>query len=155
MHITYQATDLTGTKRIEFIRDARAGRARLRDKDGVTLVMLPESELDVLEQFARWSQVHQRLASIVDSNSVVSISDGDIAWLRVFEIDDLREFADELHGALILGLSDQDPTLIDDVVNAWKVTARQLEDPIRRSVLFGSFDAREYVEVVGLDAEGE
>jgi hypothetical protein len=153
--MTYQATDLTGTKRIDFIRDARAGRARLRDKDGLTLVMLPESELDVLEQFAHWSQVHQRVASILDANRNVTVSDGDLAWLRVFERDDLQEFANELHGALVLGLADRDSTLIDDVVSAWKVTAKQLEDPLRRSVLFGAFDANEYVEVSGLDVEGE
>lgn len=154
-HVTYQATDLAGTKRIEFLKDARAGRARLRDRDGITLVMLPESDLDVLEQFAKWSQVHQRIASIVSSGKRVSADDGDLAWLRVFEVDDLQEFADELHGALILGLADHDSGLIEELIGAWKTTSKQLEDPLRKSVLFSSFDATDYVEVNGIDADAQ
>ncbi|TFC93554.1 hypothetical protein [Cryobacterium sp. TMT3-29-2] len=117
----------------------------MRDGDGSGLVMLPESDLAVLEGFASWSQRLQRLSVLVDAERVVSVAElGDLAWLRVFDKDDQRAFADELHESLIAGLADQDLSSVDEVVAAWRVTARQLEDPLRRSVLLGRHDLADY-----------
>ncbi|WP_104177007.1 hypothetical protein [Cryobacterium sp. Y50] len=145
--VIFQSSDLA-KKRIKVLEAARAGRALVRDGNGSGLVMLPESDLAVLEGFASWSQRLQRLTALVDSERDVSVAElGDLAWLRVFDKDDQRAFADELHGSLIAGLADQDLSSVDEVVTAWRVTARQLEDPLRRSVLLGRHDLTDYDDV--------
>lgn len=147
MSETYTLSDLAGAKRTQLLDDARKGRARVRDKDGQTLVMLPEGRLDVLDQFARWSQVHQRISSIISQERTPSVAElGDLAWVRVFDREDLAEFAEELHSALISALADEDTSLVCDVVDAWRVTARQLEDPLRRSILLSPTMASDFVE---------
>ncbi|EPR77326.1 hypothetical protein ADILRU_0336 [Leifsonia rubra CMS 76R] len=110
--------------------------------------MLPERQLEVLEQYATWSQIHLRLSGLIQSGKRLSASDlGDLAWLRVFDPEDLQEFSDELHSSLIMGLSDKDLGPVEETVSAWRVTARQLEDPLRRSVLLGTHDDVEFEEV--------
>lgn len=147
MSETYTLSDLAGAKRTQLLNDARAGRARVRDKDGQTLVMLPEDRLNVLDQFAHWSQVQQRLASIANQNRVMSVAElGDLAWVRVFDRDDLADFAEELHAALITALADEDTSLVSNVVDAWRITGRQLEDPLRRSVLLSPTMTDDFVE---------
>jgi hypothetical protein len=144
--VIFQSSDLA-RDRTKVLNAARTGRALVRDKDGTGLVMLPEAELNVLEGFAKWSQVHQRLSTFVSSKREATVSElGDLAWLRVFDRDDISAFADELHESLIAGLSDQDLSAIDETVEAWRVTARQLEDPLRRSVLLGAKDPSDFAE---------
>ena len=133
--LIFQSSDLV-KNRVKLLETARAGRALVRDKDGAGLVMLPEQELDVLEQYALWSQVHLRLTSISESQQKITVSSlGDLAWLRVFDREDIAEFAAELHDALIAGLSDRRVEPVQEVVKAWRVTASQLEAPLRKSVL--------------------
>jgi hypothetical protein len=142
----FQSSDLA-KQRTEFLEAARTGRARVRDKDGTGLVMLPESELDVLEQYAQWSQAHVRLSSLLASKDRITVSDlGELAWLRVFDRDDLSEFADELRDALIAGLADKDLGPVFEMVDAWRTTAKQLEDPLRRSVLLGNLADADLVD---------
>lgn len=136
-NVIFQASDLA-RERTRVLEAARGGRARLRDKDGTGLVMLPESELEVLEGFAAWSQRLNRLNALIASNRTFSTELlGDLAWLRSLPLEDVREFADELHQALIAGLADKDLGLLSEMVSEWRTTARQLEDPLRRSILLG------------------
>lgn len=147
---TYTLSDLANGKRTQLLADARAGRARVRDKDGQNLVMLTEQSLDVLEQFAKWSQVQQRLAFLASSDRVATVAElGDLAWVRTFDNDDLQEFADELHTALITALADQDTSIVQEVVAAWRITARQLEDPLRRDILLGELEPAAYEDAAG------
>lgn len=144
---TYQSSDLAGAKRTQFIQEARSGRARLRDKDGLTLIMLPERDLEVLDQFAFWSQVQQRISAMVSRNVPPTVAElGDLAWLRVFDNEDLQSFADELHAALISGLADRDAGIIIEIVDEWRLTARQFEDPLRRAVLLEKFQIGNFEE---------
>lgn len=136
-NVIFQASDLA-RDRTRFLEAARSGRAVVRDKDGTGLVMLPESELVVLEGYAAWSQRLNRLTALVDADRPLTAALlGELAWLRVFDTEDLREFVGELHSALIAGLADQSLDEIEKLVADWRVTARQLEDPLRRSVLLG------------------
>jgi hypothetical protein len=136
-NVIFQASDLA-RDRTRFLDAARAGRAVVRDKDGTGLVMLPESELVVLEGYAAWSQRLNRLSALIESERPLTAAMlGELAWLRVFDVEDLREFVDELHTALIAGLADQSLEEIEHLVRDWRITARQLEDPLRRSVLLG------------------
>lgn len=150
---TYTLTDLAGAKRTQLVEDARRGRARVRDKDGQTLVMLREQHLTVLEEFAHWSQVQQRLSAMASSGRALSVAElGDLAWVRGFDAEDLTSFAEELLGALLSSLADENLSLVDEVISAWRATARQLEDPLRKSILFGDLDESAFAEVTQPDA---
>lgn len=147
-HETYLPSDLAGSKRKQFLDEARGGRARVRFGDGVTLVMLPENELEVLDAFAKWSLVQQRLDALSKHASLPSVAElGDLAWIRVFDQDDVAAFADELHGALITGLADKDISFIEEVVEAWRLTARQMEDPLRKAILTSPLAPSDFEEV--------
>lgn len=132
----FQATDLATSKRVEFLDAARHGGARLRDKDGTSLVMMRESRLNLLELLAEWNNAHLRLEALLSRSGSPSVSDlGELAWLRVFDRDDLQAFVGELHEALVAAHADGDLTALQRVVDEWRVTASQLNDPLRRSVL--------------------
>jgi len=146
--VIFQSTDLA-QRRTEFLEAARSGMARLRDKDGTSLVMVPESHLQLLLELRKWSSVSTRLERYLsrpDFKPTVQ-SLGDLAWLRVFDCEDLREFADELNDAIIAADSDNDLAVLEQCLHAWKATARQLEDPLRRSVLLTRGIALDLVEI--------
>jgi hypothetical protein len=148
MDTIFQSSDLAGGRRVEFLQAARTGGARLRDKDGTSLVMLPESHLEWLETLARWSTAHLRLEELLRRGVMPTVSDlNDLAWLRVFDLEDLREFTEELHEALVTAHADRSADSLNDCVQAWRVTARQLEDPLRRRVLLGTHDPESFEEV--------
>lgn len=146
-NVIFQASDLA-KDRVKVLDAARAGRARVRDKDGIGLVMLPEAELDVLEGYAKWSQAHNRLTALVASGRTLSVDElGEFAWLRVFDHDDLTEFLNDLHSALVAGLADRNLEDLGVLEREWRVTARQLEDPLRRSVLLARDADEDLIEV--------
>lgn len=133
----FQVSDLAN-KRTQLIDAARTGRAKVRDKDGTSLVMLQETELTALEELAAWSQAHLRLEELLRKGVMPAVGDlGALAWLRVFDCEEVREFLGELHVALVASYADGTSTVLQECVEAWKTTARQLEDPLRRSVLRG------------------
>ncbi|MEY9875983.1 hypothetical protein ABH931_005490 [Streptacidiphilus sp. MAP12-33] len=141
----FQASDLA-TKRVELLTAARSGLARVRDKDGTSLVMLPESRLHLLETLADWSQAAVRLEAIISRGAGRDVSAlGDLAWLRVFDDEDLREFLAELQAALTAAHADGHVSVLEDCLQAWRTTARQLEDPLRRSILLGQHDPADFV----------
>jgi hypothetical protein len=143
--VIFLPTDLA-SKRLEFLDAARNGQARLRDKDGTSLVMLPESRLRLLETLAKWWQAYMRLESFLRRTELPRASElGELAWLRSFERDDLEEFMSELHDALVAATADEDTVALDDCIRAWRITARQLEDPLRRSVLVGPHVPEDFV----------
>jgi len=139
-------SDLAGKKRIEFLQQARQSSARIRDKDGVSLMALPESQVVALRLVAEWSGHLLRLQDLLARDGHPSLADlGDMAWLRVFDRDDLKEFADELHQVLIASISDESSEALAEAVRAWKVTAKELDDPLRRSVLTGERSQADFV----------
>lgn len=145
----FQASDLAGSKRVEFLDAARGGGARLRDRDGMSLVMLPESTLRLLETLTTWWESYTRLDCLLRrASDVPSARDlGDLAWLRSFDRDDMDEFLSELHDSLVAASADRDTAVLESCINAWRITARQLEDPLRRSVLVGEHVDSDFVEV--------
>lgn len=144
----YQPSDLAGAKRTEFLQKAREGSARVRDKDGTSLVMLPESHVSWLRLVATWSGHLLRLRELLARESLPSLGDlGDLAWLRVFDRDDLNEFVDEIQQVLIASIADENADALEEAVRAWRVTAKQIDDPLRRAVLTGEFSLTDYVAV--------
>lgn len=152
----YQASDLAGTKRVEFIDQARHGLARLRTTDGTSLVMLPESRLDLLEALAKWGESYAKLSTLLSrSVGTPTTADlGELAWLRSFDREDLEEFLSELQDAVIAARADENTAVLDECINAWRTTARELADPLRRSVLLDEYRASDYAEVARPD-DGE
>lgn len=147
----FQATDLV-RNRTDVLAAARLGRARLRDTDGTSLVMLPEGRLVALEELAEWSTAHLRLSQLLCHDRRPSINElGSLAWLRVFDVDDLREFLSDLEEALVAAHADQDVAALRSCLEEWRVTARQLEDPLRRSVLLGKLQSDDLVEALKPD----
>jgi hypothetical protein len=144
----FQTSDLA-TKRVQLLDAARAGGARVRDKDGTSLVVLPEGDLTALQELSRWSAAHLRLEALLRRGGRPSIAElGDLAWLRVFDDEDLSEFMAELQDALIAAHADKSVDALKACVDAWRVTARQLEDPLRREVLLRArLDAQDLREV--------
>lgn len=145
----FQASDLAGSKRVEFLDAAREGVARLRDRDGTSLVMLPESVLRLLEQLSTWWEAYTRLDCLLRRSTGVPNARelGDMAWLRTFDRDDMEEFLAELHDALVAASADRDAEALDRCIRDWRITGRQLEDPLRRSVLLGEKSDDDFVEV--------
>jgi hypothetical protein len=144
--IIFLPTDLA-SKRVEFLDAARNGQARLRDKDGTSLVMLPERRLRLLETLAKWWEAYMKLDGFLRRSELPRAAElGELAWLRAFDREDLEEFMSELHDALIAANADEDTVALDDCIHGWRTTARQLEDPLRRSVLFGPHNPEDYVE---------
>ena len=145
--LIFQSTDLA-QRRTEFLDAARSGGARLRDKDGTSLVMLPERQLHLLQELRKWSSVHLRLERMLarpDFRPTVQ-NLGDLAWLRVFDCEDLKEFAAELNEALVAADSDNSTAPLDECLKAWRTTAQRLEDPLRRSVLLDKTSVPDLVE---------
>jgi hypothetical protein len=142
----FQVSDLANN-RTEFIDEARSGLARLRDKDGTSLVMLPESTLAHLQRLQHLNGIYLQLSHLVAKGKPASpIELGRHTWLRVFDLDDLREFASELEEALAAAAGDGDTAVADEVVDAWRLTARQLSDPLRRSVLLGEVTSADLID---------
>ncbi|MGV9541030.1 hypothetical protein ACWDSF_06855 [Nocardia beijingensis] len=149
----FQVSDLA-TNRTEFIDEARSGLARLRDKDGTSLVMLPEAQLSYLQRLKELSSLLQLLNHLVATERHLSVVElGEHAWLRVFDPDDLREFATELGDALGAAQGDEDTNLADETVAAWRLTARQLADPLRKSVLHAEVRMSDLLEAERPEAD--
>ncbi|GLZ38588.1 hypothetical protein [Actinokineospora sp. NBRC 105648] len=148
----FQPSDLATQRRVQFMDAARSGRARLRDKDGSAFVMLPEGKVELLEELARWNSAHLRLERLLERGEPLSVSTlGELAWLRVFDTEDIREFLSELHEALVASYADGALATLRECVEAWRTTARQVEDPLRRSVLRGSLAAQDLTEALRPD----
>jgi len=149
--LIFLPTDLA-SKRVEFLDAARKDRARLRDKDGTSYVMLRESRVQLLETLTTWWQAHMRLEGFLRRSELPKAGElGELAWLRSFERQDLEEFVNELRDALVAANADGDTAALDDCIRGWHTTARQLEDPLRRSVLLGRHAPEDYVEAAKPD----
>ncbi len=103
--------------------------------------MLPERKLELLEALRTWTIFCLRLDQLVAAGKRPTVGElGDLAWLRVFDMPDLEEFTAELHEAIVVANGDDDISPVSRVVHAWRETARQLEDPLLRSILLERAD---------------
>jgi hypothetical protein len=146
--VIFKVSDLAQS-RTELLEAARHGRARVRDTDGTGLVMLREQELVLLEQLTTWSRALSRLEKLLKLGEPPTVRElgPELAWLRAFDPDDLQEFAEELDDALVAAQADGDAAPIENAVSAWRLTARQLEDPLRRSILLGTHVETDYLDI--------
>ena len=148
METIYQASDLAQRRR-EFIDEARRGCARLRDTDGVSLVMVPSAAFEVLVSLRDWLARDLRLEAVLGRPWAERgpVEFGDLAWLSVFDDDDQMAFHRELHEALMLTLASDSTEPVDRCVREWRTTAQALSDAGRRAVLIGTVTEGDVEEV--------
>jgi hypothetical protein len=133
----FQASDLAGAKRREFLGAAREGGALLRDTDGFALTMVPLSQLEAIAEIARTAVAALLALAALSRGPVRPAELGQLAWLAAFDDDDRAEFFDELRDALTLAESTRDAGPVETCLREWRTTAQALSDPLGREVLLG------------------
>jgi len=142
----YQASDLQKRYR-DVLKDAREGMARLRDKDGISLVMMREAYVSALEELS------EAIATFVIFEQAVavpgtepSLADlGAWTWVRFLDPEDRLEFLKEMRTALVIASREHNALSIQQTLGAWKATAESLSDPTRRSVLLGPVKEKDMI----------
>jgi hypothetical protein len=142
----FQASDLAGAKRREFLGAARGGGALLRDTDGFALTMVPLSQLEAITEVARTAVAALVAAAALGRGQARPAELGQLAWLAVFDEDDRAEFFDELRDALAVAEATRDAGPVETCLREWRTTARALSDPLAREILTGPGDD-DYAEV--------
>lgn len=146
---TYQATDLANANRRTFLDEAKTGIARLRDQDGATLVMLPESVLGVLSDLRTYFLAYLSLENALTRprKERRPTDFGEIAWADVLDDEDLSEFRTEFRDSLTRATAARDVAGLDELVRAWRLTADLLNDPDASRRINADVDDDSYVEV--------
>jgi hypothetical protein len=142
----FQASDLAGAKRREFLGAAREGGALLRDTDGFALTMIPLAQLEAITEVARTAVAALLAVATLGREFVRPAELGPLAWLVVFDDDDRAEFFAELRDALALAEATRDAAPVETCLREWRTTARALADPQRQAILAGPGDD-DYAEV--------
>jgi hypothetical protein len=134
----YQASDLQKRYR-DVLKDARARVARLRDKDGTSLVMMREAYVSALEELSEATATFMILEqSLATPGREPSLADlGAWPWVRFLDPEDRLEFLQEMRVALVMASREHNAEQIQQTVGAWKTTAESLSDSTRRSILLG------------------
>lgn len=134
----YQASDLQKRYR-EVLKDARESMARLRDKDGISLVMTREAYVAALEELseatATFVILEQALATPGREPSLADL--GAWTWVRFLDPEDRLEFVQDMRAALVMSSREHNAVQIQETIGAWKATAESLSDATRRSILLG------------------
>jgi Family of unknown function (DUF6247) len=142
----FQASDLAGAKRREFLAAAREGGALLRDTDGFALTMVPLAEFEAVTETARMAVAALLALAALSREEARPAQLGQLAWVSALDSDDRAEFFEELRDALSVAESTRDLTPVETCLREWRTTARALADPLRRAILTGPGDD-DYAEV--------
>ena len=145
----FQSTDLNQRGRA-ILDAARDSEARLRDKDGLALVMTRESRHAALKTVARSAAnlLALEIVLALAPDRLPGIQElGEWTWLREFSRADLESFVAEMREAIILASREETEEPIKHALYAWRVSAESLEDPLRREVLSSPGTEEDWVEV--------
>lgn len=142
----FQASDLAGTRRREFLGAAREGRALLRDTDGFALTLIPLSYFEAITEIASTAVAALVAAAVLSRSQIRPAELGRFAWLAAFDEDDRAEFFDELRDALAVAEATRDSRPVETCLRDWRTTARALSDPLAREILTGPGDG-DYVDI--------
>lgn len=149
----YQASDLAGSGRKEFIADALRHCARLRSTDGESLVMLREARLEHVAAVRDYAVAYLTLdTALKRARADRRASDyGPWAFISVFDDDDIEEFLQEINEAIVRAASGEDHSGVDELIRQWQMSARTMSDPVARDILSGSAGEADFVEVTDAD----
>lgn len=134
-NIAYTASDLQN-RRTEILSAAVEGQALIRVPSGAMLVMLPAAQLWLHELVNEHLLRFLAAERAVERHETHADAFGGFPWLSAFDNDDRREFLDEFRDALA-SAAGGDPSALSECVEAWRTTARALNDPVRRQILTG------------------
>jgi hypothetical protein len=150
----HQASELNARYR-QILDEAKAsGVARLRDSDGTSIVIVPESEIAELESMRGTYDVIARAVrgflvietAVRDDRRPEGLELGDWPWLREFDLDDFTTFVADLRLAISEAVWQLEAAPIVDVLTGWRKSADALNDPLSRDTLLGHSTAHDYVE---------
>lgn len=149
----YQASDLAGTARKDFITDALQGFARLRSTDGDSLVMLREARLEHVAAIRDYAVAYLTLDTATQRpREERRTSDyGDWAFISVFDDEDIEEFLHEINEEIVRAASGKDHSGVERLLNQWRMSARTLSDPVAVGILSGGVTDSDWVEVEDAD----
>ncbi len=63
----------------------------------------------------------------------------------MFDDEDINAFRTEVVEGLVLSAARQDSGALDEVINAWRLSARTLEDQVAREILTGEVAAEDWL----------
>lgn len=160
MAVIFQPSDLNQHGRA-ILDAAREGSARIRDKDGTALLVVPAERVESLETAARYAAEFlalERAAPLSEISGQDAIRVSPWPWLANLDADDLAQFMIELREALLVAFKSGVVKPIEQILAEWRSTAEQLADPTRRRVLLEPLNVNDFVEGVPpreLSSEGE
>jgi hypothetical protein len=140
----FQVSDLAGSRRREFLDEAKAGSASLRDTDGSVLVMVDSSVIRVLRETASTTALVFAAEAAVRGHRTSPSELGGLAWLAEFDEDDQLQALTELKDAIVIAISSGDIAPIQETIHAWATTAKVMRDPKRRAILSGTPDDSDF-----------
>lgn len=139
--VAYQATDLARNHR-QVIDSARHGRALIRDKDGLALVMTPVEDIDRLHEVAELALDLVRAARSLlgEPGESSAASFGRLAWLSVLPPEARERFFAEMSEALLVAASGTTMRTVELLLGDWQATAESWADPDTRERLLADED---------------
>jgi hypothetical protein len=144
----YQESDLNEQYRT-LLDAARRGDVRIRDRDGVGVVLTLEGRLHALQTIARTSAnlLTLELARERSRDELALTDYGEWTWLRHLDAADLTAFIEEVRRTLLIAAREYDSGELDEALYAWQITAEAAADPKRSAVLLGDWSDDDFVEV--------
>ncbi len=135
--VTYQVSDLQRNHR-NMVDEARKSGALIRDKDGLTLILLPAGMV-IREQYLNALMADAMRMSIAlrtpreDRNPAEY---GSLGWASVLTEDDQRLFLDALVVQLLVSQNSGSTEELEDLLGDWQATARAwADDDLRKALL--------------------
>lgn len=145
----FQSSDLNQRGRA-VLDAAREGFVRVRDKDGVSLVMTREERFDEMERSHNvGSAIAGATATFVLIERAVEHHPGlrpalaelgDWVWARYLPVEDLNELVAEMRDSLYQACREFSVEPLQESLTAWRETAMMLRDPLSRETLLGDDD---------------
>jgi hypothetical protein len=147
MSATFGTSDLNRRSR-EVLDAARAGEARLRDGDGLGLLLLPERRVQALRLVAAAAANLALVETALATSEPRSPDDyGDWTWLRHLPAEDLPAFIAELRAAMVAAARAEQTDALEEALDAWQASAAALADPDSRAILLGGASDDDFIEV--------
>jgi hypothetical protein len=130
-----------------------AGIARLRDKDGQSLLIIPEDAAKAGMAASQLARIARDLVAVFATNRRAApelfratILAGSWPWLRSLDDDDLDSFLAEMASLYAEAVATNDLGNLHRNLRAWQVTAAELDEPRIREALLGASGADDYVD---------
>ncbi len=129
----YTASDLK-ERRTEVLEAALRERAIVRAVDGTALVFTRLAEVERAELVSTWAlDLHRAEHGDIPRG---------LRWFEHLDVEDRQECIAELWETL-----ESDPLGLREVLDAWRITATAVSDPLRGEVLTGDLNSADFVAV--------